>query len=209
MQIQGSVQGTLYPTPPPLQDDAMPGEYEFGSDPLAPSDTDTIFQGNRMFCTVLHNLKSPENIGIIVRAHVAFGGDEIIVISSTPWKITKRTQAFSRKLEKLCNLIFFKDDNEFFDWCKKENISPIAIEITSPPNFLPNFKFPKRSAIVVGNEGIGLSEEFLQRCSTTITIPQYGQVECLNSAVSCCIAMYELVRQQPTQKQINKSRYIV
>lgn len=162
-----------------------------------------------MFCTALHNLKSPENAGIIVRAHVAFGGDKIIVIGSEPWQFKKRAQAFSRRLEKNCEFIYLKKDDEFFDWCKKEDISPIAIEINSPPTFLPEFKFPERIALVIGNEGKGLSQEFLKRCKATVTIPQFGSVECLNAAVSSCIAMYEIIRLQPISKKIKEHKYIV
>ncbi len=162
-----------------------------------------------MFCTVLYNLKSPENAGIIVRTHVAFGGDKIIVIGSEPWQFKKRAQAFSRRLEKICEFIYLKKDDEFFDWCKKENIIPIAIEINLPPTFLPKFKFPERTALIVGNEGEGLQQEFLKKCNATVTIPQFGPVECLNAAVSSCIAMYEIIRQQPIQREIKEHRFIV
>ncbi|MDH5764240.1 MAG: TrmH family RNA methyltransferase [Nitrospinota bacterium] len=36
-------------------------------------------QNHFMFLTVLHQLKSPENVGMIVRSHVAFGGDKVIL----------------------------------------------------------------------------------------------------------------------------------
>lgn len=31
------------------------------------------------FCTMLNSLKSPQNVGMIVRTHVAYGGSELIV----------------------------------------------------------------------------------------------------------------------------------
>ena len=46
-----------------------------------------------MFWTVENELKSPENAGMIVRSHVAFGGQEIVIIGSEPWRFKKRAQA--------------------------------------------------------------------------------------------------------------------
>lgn len=38
-----------------------------------------------MFSTVLYNLRSPGNTGILVRAHVALGGDKIVAVGPEPW----------------------------------------------------------------------------------------------------------------------------
>lgn len=60
-----------------------------------------------MFVTALHQLNSPQNVGMIVRSHVAFGGDKLIFIGQElPWKFKKSTQAFSRQLEKKCEILY-------------------------------------------------------------------------------------------------------
>ena len=83
-----------------------------------------------MFLTVLHQLKSPENVGMIVRSHVAFGGDKVIFVGQDlPWRFKKSTQAFSRKLEKRCEILYLKTDDDFFLWCEAKHFSPVAIEI--------------------------------------------------------------------------------
>jgi tRNA(Leu) C34 or U34 (ribose-2'-O)-methylase TrmL len=42
-----------------------------------------------MFCTALYHLKSPQNVGMIVRAHVAFGGQELLFIGrDRPWRFS-------------------------------------------------------------------------------------------------------------------------
>jgi 23S rRNA (guanosine2251-2'-O)-methyltransferase len=55
-----------------------------------------------MFCTVLHTLQSPQNVGMIVRSHVALGGDRVVLLGhEQPSKFGKSRQAFSRRLEQL------------------------------------------------------------------------------------------------------------
>jgi 23S rRNA (guanosine2251-2'-O)-methyltransferase len=162
-----------------------------------------------MFATVVHNLKSPENTGLILRTHVAFGGEHFVMVGSEPWRFKKRTQAFSRRLEKICRIVYLPDDDSLFDWCRAERFTPVAIEITESPVLLPRFQFPERPAIIVGHEGKGLSEEFLQRCSHVATIPQFGPVECLNVAVSCSIAIYELNRNRPLERTVEGHAFAV
>jgi len=162
-----------------------------------------------MFWTAVNELKSPENAGMIVRSHVAFGGEEILVIGSEPWQFKKRAQGFSRRLEKLCGFRYLKDEAMFFDWCRDWRVIPIAIEIAEPPTLLPDFAFPDRTAIVIGNEGRGLSPAFRGRCAATVTIPQFGPVGSLNAAVSASIVMYELTRKQSVGRAILEAKYFV
>jgi tRNA G18 (ribose-2'-O)-methylase SpoU len=162
-----------------------------------------------MFATVVHNLKSPENVGMIMRAHVAFGGEKFVLIGSEPWRFKKRAQAFSRRLENICDIIYLPDDDAFFSWCLKENFTPVAIEISETATLLPSFDAPVRPAIIVGHEAHGLPTSFLQRCAHVVRIPQFGPVGCLNAAVSCCIALYEINRLRPGGLKIAGDEYIV
>jgi 23S rRNA (guanosine2251-2'-O)-methyltransferase len=147
-----------------------------------------------MFATVLYNLKSSENAGLIVRTHVAMGGGPVAVVGPAPWRGKKRFAAFSRGLERIVPITYLADDDGFFRWCAAVSFTPVAVEIAEGAAMLPGFRFPERPALVVGHEGRGLPAGFLERCAATVTIPQFGAVECLNTAVACAIAIYELNR---------------
>jgi tRNA G18 (ribose-2'-O)-methylase SpoU len=102
-----------------------------------------------------------------------------------------------------------RTDDEFFAWCERNEIAPVAVEIASPPAFLPGDRFPERSVLVLGNEGAGLPPDVLSRCAGVVTIPQHGPVPCLNVAVAGSIAMYELVRAVPVARAIAGDEYMV
>ena len=72
-----------------------------------------------------------------------------------------------------------------------------------------DFAFPDRVAIIIGNEGRGLSPAFRSQCSATITIPQFGPVGSLNAAVSASTVMYELTRRRPVRRRILEAKYVV
>lgn len=160
------------------------------------------------FCTILHNLKSPMNVGMIIRSHAAFSGHELIFTGQPwPWKFKKGTQNFSHKLEKEINLKHIEDPLECLKHVRKMGYKPIAIEISEKKIFIEDFKFPDKTALVLGNEGSGLPKEFLEQCDEIVTIPQYSEVGSLNVAVSASIAMHEVMKAQPPSC-IVKDEYI-
>ena len=160
------------------------------------------------FCTILNNLKSPQNVGMIVRSHIAYGGKILIFTGQElPWKFKKGSQAFSRKLERQCNIMHIPLQADVLDWCKEKEYASIAIEIKENPTYLDKFSFPDKCAIIVGNEGTGLDKDFLSRCNHVLTVPQYGNVGSLNVAVSASIAMYEFNRGRK-KSVISGTKYI-
>ncbi|HEY8360407.1 MAG TPA: RNA methyltransferase [Ramlibacter sp.] len=180
------------------------------SSPPSPVNSDVRRHDVLSFCTVLYNLQSPQNVGMIVRSHVAFGGDCVVLLGNEqPWRFGKGTQAFSRKLEKLCEFVHLADEDVFFSWCEKRRYEPVALEIAAPPRYVHEVHFPERLALVAGAEGPGLPSAFLDRCKHVVTIPQFGSAESLNVAVACSIAMYEVRRGATTTRKIEGSAYAV
>jgi RNA methyltransferase, TrmH family len=53
-------------------------------------------------------------------------------------------------------------------------------------------------ALMIGNEGAGLSEELLALADTRITIPTPGRIESLNAAIAGSLLLYEASRQRAT-----------
>ena len=51
-------------------------------------------------------------------------------------------------------------------------------------------------AIVVGNEGDGVSELVRKHCDMKISIPMYGDIDSLNASVAAGIIAFEIVRQR-------------
>ena len=51
-------------------------------------------------------------------------------------------------------------------------------------------------AILIGNEGNGLTDRTAEACSRKVRIPMEGAVESLNAAMSAGILMYEVRRQR-------------
>lgn len=140
-------------------------------------------------CIALNQVKSPTNVGILIRSLVAFGGKRIVFIGyEKPWDFKKGSEAFSRKLEKTIEIIHITDEKEFFRWCVDEQLIPVALEISKSAISLSTFKIPSRVVFILGSEKTGLSAEFLSQCQYTTCIQQSGKVGSLNLAAAGSIA---------------------
>jgi 23S rRNA (guanosine2251-2'-O)-methyltransferase len=51
-------------------------------------------------------------------------------------------------------------------------------------------------AIVIGNEGSGLSRLVRERCDFILSLPMFGQINSLNASVATGVILYEVVRQR-------------
>ncbi|MCF8372918.1 MAG: TrmH family RNA methyltransferase [Bacteroidales bacterium] len=156
-----------------------------------------------MFHTVFHQLKNPQNIGMIIRSHVAFAGSKLVFTGyEEPYKVKRREKAYSRSLFEKCESMHFKDIDDFFYWANVNSIATLAIEISEEAKSLPEFAFPHEVAIIMGNESYGLPDNVLKKCDHIIRIPQFGPVGSLNVAISASIVMYEITRLQKNSKPV-------
>ena len=53
--------------------------------------------------------------------------------------------------------------------------------------------YPNKVAIVIGNEGNGLSRIVRESCDGIVKIPMYGKVNSLNASVATGIVIYEVI----------------
>lgn len=51
-------------------------------------------------------------------------------------------------------------------------------------------------ALVIGNEGRGISEIVKRKCDFTISVPMKGRINSLNAANAAAVIIYEVVRQR-------------
>lgn len=81
---------------------------------------------------------------------------------------------------------------------RAEGVPLIGLEQTTHSRVIWDFSFPRRMALVVGNERGGLSEECLALLNDVVEIPVYGLPYAHNAATATAIALYEYCRQHPT-----------
>ena len=88
------------------------------------------------------------------------------------------------------------DLKDYLEVMKSKEFTIIGIEQTSESSKLNEFKFPRKSVIVLGNEKEGIPVDIIQLLDVCVEIPQTGLIRSLNVHVTGAIVIWEYVRQQ-------------
>src|SRR5262249_48789745 len=73
----------------------------------------------------------------------------------------------------------------------------LGLEQTTNSVSLHDYHFPRRTALVIGNERLGLTDEELQLMEVVVEIPVWGLPYAYNVANATAMALYEYCRQWP------------
>jgi len=73
----------------------------------------------------------------------------------------------------------------------------VGLEQTTSSTSLHDYRFDRRSALVIGNERLGLTEEELRLMDAVVEIPVWGLPYAYNVANATAMALYEYCRQFP------------
>jgi tRNA G18 (ribose-2'-O)-methylase SpoU len=73
----------------------------------------------------------------------------------------------------------------------------VGLEQTNNSQNLHHFQFCRRTALVIGNERTGLTDDHLARLDEVVEIPVWGLPYSYNVASAATMALYEYCRQYP------------
>jgi len=65
----------------------------------------------------------------------------------------------------------------------------------------------KKTAIVIGNEHSGVSDEVKSLSDKNFLIPMFGMIQSLNVSVAAAVCVYEALRQRSLKGMYKKSKY--
>lgn len=144
---------------------------------------------------VLARLQDPGNCGTILRVAESFGVVGCLATVGTASVINSKTiRASAGSLFRLPH-IWDVDLKQTVAALKSSKIHVVG---TSPSavDTIDWWDWRKPSAILIGNEGSGLSDEEMHACDALLRIPHRPTVESLNSAVAVSVILYEAYKQR-------------
>ena len=144
---------------------------------------------------VLDRLQDPGNIGTILRTADAAGFDLAVFMKGTadpfsPKVVISATGSLFR-----LPMVFVEDAEELAELVHSAGKRLIATAMDAEKAYY-DCDLEKDAAIIIGNEGNGISPELMMRADEKIMIPMAGNTESLNAAVAAGILMYERIRRR-------------
>lgn len=141
----------------------------------------------------LERIQDPGNLGAIIRSALAFDACGIILSkgSTDPYN-TKVIRASAGAVFDL-PVVFAHDYDGFKDEALKNGYNIIAVSVSAKKKFT-QLKLKSPNIFLFGNEGSGLSKEFLNLSSMSVSIPQLDKIQSLNLGVAVSIVLWELFK---------------
>ena len=139
---------------------------------------------------ILDNIQDPGNLGTIIRSAVAFNFDTLVLSPKTvdlynP-KVVRSTQGMMFHIN-----IIVREPVNFINELKNEGYKIVGTKVTNGVD-IRDSKTYSHFALIIGNEGKGMSEELSELCDEYLYIKMNDQCESLNAAVAASILMYEI-----------------
>lgn len=147
------------------------------------------------FVLVLDGIEDPHNLGSIIRTAETAGVHGIIIpkrravaVNSTVNKVSCGAAQYM-KIARVTNI------SDAIEELKQEGLWVCGTDVATEKYYY-NQDLTGPLAIVIGNEGKGISDKVKKNCDFLVKIPMKGKVESLNAAVSTGIVVYETVKQR-------------
>jgi len=137
-------------------------------------------------------MKSNINLSHIVRSAGCFGVARVIGCGAA-----RLEQRIARDGAETVRLEVHRSLAPVLDGLRAQGYQIVGLEQTTHSERLFDFRFVPKTALVVGNERLGLEPELLAKLDRVAEIPMYGLPHSLNAATSAALAMYEYCRQFP------------
>lgn len=173
--VNGNHQGIILSVP----------DYEY-------HDVSELIDNPNSLIVILDHLEDPHNLGAIIRTCEAAGVDGIIIpkdrsvmINSTVMKVSAGALE-NIKVASVTNLI------NTIKYLQKNGFWIIGTDMVGTS--YDQIDYHGKIAIIIGNEGSGMSKLVKSSCDFIASIPMRGQINSLNASVATGIIVFEAIK---------------
>jgi TrmH family RNA methyltransferase len=143
---------------------------------------------------LLESVRDPSNVGAIIRSAAAIGIDRLILSADCADIYHPRAvrgsmgTVFNQRIDRVTDLVATIEE------LRGSGRRVFAAALDERALSLGAFEILAGDAVVIGNEGHGLSSEVIAACSNSVIIPMSERAESFNAAVAASILMWEFAK---------------
>jgi TrmH family RNA methyltransferase len=150
---------------------------------------------------VLEDVQDPGNVGSILRSAAAAGCAEVMLSKTSAFAWSPKVLRAAQGAHFLVNIVEGMDVVEYVRGHRGRSLAMVAHG--DGVARLQDIDLKGPIAILIGNEGAGLSRELIDAATDRVTIPMPGKIESLNAAAAAAISVFELARQRAAAEKFD------
>lgn len=147
------------------------------------------------FFIILDELEDPHNLGSILRTADAAGVHGIIIPKRRSVGLTATVAKTSAGAIEYIPVARVTNISDTISELKDRHVWVVGTEMEATEDYRElDGQLP--IALVIGNEGKGMSRLVRKNCDWTVNLPMKGKVSSLNASVACSLLLYEVYRKR-------------
>ena len=154
-------------------------------------------QGQAPLIVLCDELSDPHNLGAIIRSAECAGAHGVIIPKRRSVGLTAVVSKTSAGALEYMPVVRVSNMTQVIRQLKERGVWVLGTAADGNTTlYKADLKGP--AAIVIGNEGEGMSRLVREHCDYLVSIPMRGQISSLNASAAAAILLYEAVRQRST-----------
>ena len=158
-----------------------------------------LFRPSPALIVLAIDMQDPGNVGAVIRAAEAGGATGVAFAGTSAdpwgWKSLRAAMGSTFRLP----VVKADEPGTLLDAIRNAGVAALAT-IPRGGRSMHDTDLRGGVAIMMGGEGAGLSQEFVETADGTVSIPMHGGAESLNVAVAAALLVYEARRQRLTRR---------
>ncbi|MBC8591606.1 23S rRNA (guanosine(2251)-2'-O)-methyltransferase RlmB [Wansuia hejianensis] len=146
------------------------------------------------FIIILDEIEDPHNLGAIIRTAECAGVHGVIIPKRRAARVNQTVYKSSAGAVEHVLIADVTNISNTIEELKKKGLWIYGADVHGQDYYFDT-SLNGPIALVIGNEGKGISRLVKDKCDVLVKIPMYGQVSSLNASASAAILIYEVVKQ--------------
>ncbi|WP_339230675.1 23S rRNA (guanosine(2251)-2'-O)-methyltransferase RlmB [Oceanobacillus sp. FSL K6-2867] len=147
------------------------------------------------FFIILDELEDPHNLGSILRTADATGAHGVIIPKRRSVGLTATVAKTAAGAMEHIPVARVTNIANTIDELKERQVWVVGTEAEATEDYR-KLDGALPIALVIGNEGKGISRLVRKKCDWTVSLPMKGEVSSLNASVACSLLLYEVYRKR-------------
>lgn len=150
------------------------------------------------FLIICDEITDPHNLGSIIRTANAVGAHGVIIPKRRSAAVNQTVVKTSCGAVEYVPVVRVTNITQTIKQLKDAGVWVVGTDMNAP--FYSDANLTGSIAIVIGNEGDGISRLVKESCDFMVSLPMLGVVSSLNASVAGGVVMYEVLRQRMKNK---------
>ncbi len=149
-------------------------------------------KGEQPFILILDEIMDPHNLGAIIRTAEAFSVHGIIISKRRSASLTETVIKTSAGATEHVLVAKVTNISTTIDYLKKQGLWIACADASGEAVYSASLNCAL--ALVLGNEGFGVSRLVKEKSDFIVSIPMFGKISSLNVSVAAGILMYQITK---------------